>query len=118
MTLELDSHSGTQQPRKYSVAAEYRNRNDAKFAAVLRSVEDGALEFLKFRGRPPPSGYVPFAASSDRQPASRKRKLSEGGGPSGDDISGSYGMSGPATLQIKRQRVHPASNFRGKPREQ
>ena len=67
MTIELGPSPTPEQVRKYTVPAEYRNRNDAKLAVVLRAVEQGAIEFLRFRGNPPPPGYVPYFAQQDHQ---------------------------------------------------
>ncbi|KAH9849147.1 hypothetical protein C2E23DRAFT_888535 [Lenzites betulinus] len=96
ITIELCPSPTPQQVRKYTVPAEYRNRNDAKLAVIARAVEEGAIEFLRFQGRPPPPGYVPFYALQPQQQhengyMNRKRKAWEG---AGGDWSGPSGGSG------------------------
>lgn len=53
LTVTLDATTS----RKYSVPPEYRSRNDAKFAVALLAVEQGALEFIRFRDANPPADY-------------------------------------------------------------
>lgn len=43
--------------RTYATAIEYRNRADAKAAVALLAVEQGVLEFIRFRGKPTPTDY-------------------------------------------------------------
>ncbi|KAI0822152.1 hypothetical protein BC628DRAFT_1422075 [Trametes gibbosa] len=85
ITIELCTSPTAQQVRKYTVPAEYRNRNDAKLAVIARAVEEGAIEFLRFQGRPPPPGYVPKYTQQpqpqfDNSYMNRKRKTWESGG--------------------------------------
>ncbi|KAI9059441.1 hypothetical protein FKP32DRAFT_1606126 [Trametes sanguinea] len=89
MTIELCPSPTPEQVRKYTVPAEYRNRNDAKLAVIAHAVEQGAIEFLRFKGRPPPPGYIPYYAQQyENNYANRKRKNWDGGngdytGPNG-----------------------------------
>ena len=39
------------------VPSDFRNRNDAKIAVLQLAFEQSAIEFLRFRGEPPPEGY-------------------------------------------------------------
>jgi hypothetical protein len=41
----------------WSVATDFRNRNDAKVAVVHVAFEQGAIEFLRFKGESPPEGH-------------------------------------------------------------
>ena len=43
--------------RTYRTKLEYRSRGDAKAAVALMAVNQGALEFIRFRGRSPPADY-------------------------------------------------------------
>ena len=53
--------------------AEYRNRNDAKVAVVQLAFEQGAIEFLRFNGEPPPEGYkVELPPPRESKKAKRK----------------------------------------------
>ncbi|KAI0925302.1 hypothetical protein AcV7_005578 [Taiwanofungus camphoratus] len=64
LTIELSPSPTPDQVRKYTVPTEYRNRNDAKIVIVHLAVQEGVIDFIRFRGHPPPPGYVPFKASS------------------------------------------------------
>ncbi|KAI8976408.1 hypothetical protein BD414DRAFT_539383 [Trametes punicea] len=80
MTVELGPSPTPEQVRKYTVPAEYRNRNDAKLAVIAHAVEQGAIEFLRFKGRPPPPGYIPYYAQQhESYNMNRKRKNWDGG---------------------------------------
>ena len=58
--------------------AEYRNKNDAKVAVVQLAFEQGALEFLRFSGEPPPEGYkVEMPAPRETKKAKRKATATE-----------------------------------------
>lgn len=46
--------------RRYVVPAEYRTKGDAKCAVACRAAEQGAIEFLRFRGGPIPPSYRTF----------------------------------------------------------
>ncbi|GLB40006.1 hypothetical protein LshimejAT787_0705160 [Lyophyllum shimeji] len=46
--------------RTYVAQPAYRTKADAKCAAALEAAEHGVVEFMRFRGEPPPRGYVPF----------------------------------------------------------
>jgi len=41
----------------WMVPADFRNRNDTKIAVLQLAFEQGVIEFLCFRGKPPPKGY-------------------------------------------------------------
>ncbi|KAI0357113.1 hypothetical protein OH77DRAFT_1519559 [Trametes cingulata] len=100
MVVELGPSPTPQQVRKYTVPAEYRNRNDAKLAVIAHAVEQGVIEFLRFKGRPPPPGYVPYYAQQhENQYMNRKRKHWEGGG---GEWAGPGGGGG---WQNKKQRT-------------
>lgn len=60
----------------YTVKPEYRNKVDAKVAVATLAAEQGIFELLRFRGAPPPPGYVSFWESHNRDPVlvSKKRK--------------------------------------------
>ncbi|KZP16311.1 hypothetical protein FIBSPDRAFT_1047558 [Athelia psychrophila] len=60
----LPSHAraraGEMIERRYIVPAEYRTKVDAKCAVACRATEQGAIEFLRFRGGPVPPYYQTF----------------------------------------------------------
>jgi hypothetical protein len=58
MTLKLSLEPNSEDTRSWTVPADYRSRNDAKTAVIELAFENGAIEFLRFRGKPPPEGYV------------------------------------------------------------
>ncbi|KAJ8497072.1 hypothetical protein ONZ51_g720 [Trametes cubensis] len=95
LTVELCPSATPDQVRKYTVPTEYRNRNDAKLAVIAHAVEQGAIEFLRFKGRPTPPGYVPYyAQQKESYLGNRKRKTwDSGGGAWGDADSGSSWQS-------------------------
>ena len=53
LTISLDNATS----RKYTVPTEYGSRGDAKLAVALHAVEEGVLEFIRFRGGDPPDDY-------------------------------------------------------------
>lgn len=63
LTLLLNDPPGPNESRTYSVPAEYRTKNDAKLALVCHAAKEGAIEFLRYSGRPPPRNHVPFLAN-------------------------------------------------------
>ncbi|VDC01565.1 unnamed protein product [Peniophora sp. CBMAI 1063] len=73
MTLKLKFDPSPDEVRTWEVPTEYRSRNDAKLAVLDLAFENGAVEFLRFRGRKPPEGYVVDVGPT----AYRKRKLEE-----------------------------------------
>ena len=85
LTVELAPNANAERVRKYTVPAEYRNRNDAKLAVVLHAVEQGVIEFLRFFGKPPPLGYVANYARPDSQffNSNKKRKNWDSGSAQG-----------------------------------
>ncbi|KAI0641758.1 hypothetical protein C8Q79DRAFT_919018 [Trametes meyenii] len=106
ITIELGPSPTPQQARKYTVPAEYRNRNDAKLAVIMRAVEEGAIEFLRFQGRPTPPGYVAhYAEQNESNFVQRKRKNWEENGGGGE--RGGPGSGG--AWSYKRPRVGGAN---------
>ena len=73
MTLKLTAQPEEHQKRSWTVLTEYRNRNDAKVAVVRLAFEQGAIEFLRFSGEPPPEGYkVELPPPREAKKAKRK----------------------------------------------
>ncbi|KAI0027948.1 hypothetical protein K488DRAFT_60000, partial [Vararia minispora EC-137] len=58
MTLHLSLEPKDGEKMSWTVAAEYRSRSDARIAVVDLAFQNGAIEYLQFRGRPAPEGYV------------------------------------------------------------
>ncbi|TDL16313.1 hypothetical protein BD410DRAFT_844517 [Rickenella mellea] len=59
LTLSLSDDPKPEEIKTWTVPIEYRTKNHAKIAVVLLAAEDGAIEFVRFRGQPPPPGYDP-----------------------------------------------------------
>lgn len=76
LTLKLAGKPEEHQKRSWAVLAEYRNRNDAKVAVVQLAFEQGAIEFLRFNGGPPPEGYK-VELPPPRESKKAKRKAPE-----------------------------------------
>ncbi|KAH7922432.1 hypothetical protein BV22DRAFT_1131453 [Leucogyrophana mollusca] len=73
MILELSIEPTPAEIRKFTVPAEYRTKADAKIGVICQAAEQGAIEFLRFRGEPPPLGYEsPFLMKNYDPNASRK----------------------------------------------
>ena len=106
MTVELCANANAQQSRRYVVAAEYCNRPDAKLAVILRAAEEGVIEFLRFKGNPPPPGYIPYWQRSEHQSFNHKRKSGDMSG-SFHDVPGHNDFIAPghAGWAPKRQRI-------------
>ncbi|KAI0309101.1 hypothetical protein OF83DRAFT_1159297, partial [Amylostereum chailletii] len=93
MTLKLNTE--TSGARSWSVPADYRSRADAKLAVLELAFEHGAIEFLRFRGQPPPPGYVVQLPMPSNGADARKRKALP---DEGDDEV-------PQQQNVKRQRA-------------
>ena len=74
LTLKLTGEPEEHEKRSWTVPANFRNRNDAKIAVLQLAFEQGAIEFLRFRGEPPPEGY------KVKLPAPRESKRRNGRG--------------------------------------
>ncbi|KAI9430495.1 hypothetical protein F5148DRAFT_195407, partial [Russula earlei] len=57
MTLKLTEQPEERERRSWTVPTDFRNKNDAKIAVLQLAFEQGAIEFLRFRGELPPRGY-------------------------------------------------------------
>ena len=77
MTLKLTEQPGERETRSWTVPADFRNRNDAKVAVVHAAFEQGAIEFLRFRGESPPEGYK-VELPPPRESKKAKRKALDG----------------------------------------
>jgi len=74
LIVALPTTSALPEMRKYEVPCEYRNKADARAAVIAQAAEQGVVEFVRFRGRPPPPGYSsPFILRYYDPDASRKR---------------------------------------------
>ncbi|KAG2357074.1 hypothetical protein BDR07DRAFT_1380366 [Suillus spraguei] len=82
MTLHLAADPTPDQTRTWTVSNDYRNKADAKVAVICTAIEQGAMEFIRFRGEPPPPGYTtPYSLqtfnSESSQKSNGKRKMVE-----------------------------------------
>ncbi|KIK81641.1 hypothetical protein PAXRUDRAFT_832706 [Paxillus rubicundulus Ve08.2h10] len=79
LVVELSATPTPEQVRRYTIPTDYRNKADAKAAAVCYAAEQGAIEFVRLRGKEPPLGYVsPYTLRNYDPEASQKRKRAEG----------------------------------------
>lgn len=83
MTLELSSFPTAEETKTFSAPTDYRTKVDAKIAVACLAAEQGAVEFLRFRGGPPPPGYQTFhsALINGAAHAPNKRKDRDDDGP-------------------------------------
>ncbi|KAG1770711.1 hypothetical protein EDD22DRAFT_948318 [Suillus occidentalis] len=82
MTLHLTADPTPEQTRTWTVSNDYRNKGDAKVAVICIAIEQGAMEFIRFRGGPPPPGYTtPYSLETfdpeSSQKSNGKRKMVE-----------------------------------------
>ncbi|KAG2075717.1 hypothetical protein BDR04DRAFT_1091342 [Suillus decipiens] len=82
MTLHLAADPTPDQTRIWTVSNDYRNKADAKVAVICTAIEQGAMEFIRFRGEPPPPGYTtPYSLQTFNpelsQKSNGKRKMVE-----------------------------------------
>ncbi|KAG1767160.1 hypothetical protein EV702DRAFT_1147624 [Suillus placidus] len=82
MTLHLAADPTPDQTRNWTVSNDYRNKADAKVAVICTAIEQGAMEFIRFRGEPPPPGYTtPYSLQTfnpeSSQRSNGKRKMVE-----------------------------------------
>ena len=77
MTLKLTEQPEEREKRSWTVPADFRNRNDAKVAVVHAAFEQGAIEFLRFKGESPPEGYK-VELPPPRESKKAKRKAADG----------------------------------------
>ncbi|KAG1808703.1 uncharacterized protein BJ212DRAFT_1590062 [Suillus subaureus] len=82
MTLHLAADPTPDQTRIWTVSNDYRNKADAKVAVICTAIEQGAMEFIRFRGKPLPSGYTTLYSlqtfgPESSQKSNGKRKMVE-----------------------------------------
>lgn len=82
ITLHLAADPTPDQTRIWTVSNDYRNKADAKVAVICIAIEQGAMEFIRFRGEPPPPGYTtPYSLQTfdpeSSQKSNGKRKMVE-----------------------------------------
>jgi hypothetical protein len=77
MTLKLTEQPEEREKCSWTVPADFRNRNDAKVAVVHAAFEQGAIEFLRFKGESPPEGYK-VELPPPRESKKAKRKAADG----------------------------------------
>lgn len=77
-SLTLDLTPIAPHSRIFSVETEYRNKADALTALRYQAAKDGAIEFLRFRGKSPPIGFVSafteYNAETNRGESSSTKK--------------------------------------------
>jgi hypothetical protein len=79
LVIELSATPTPEQVRRYTIPTDYRNKADAKAAAICYAAEQGAVEFIRLRGKESPLGYVsPYTLRNYDPEASQKRKHAEG----------------------------------------
>ena len=54
MTLKLTEQPEEHERRSWIVPADFRNRDNAKVAVVYTAFEQGAVQFLRYKGDSPP----------------------------------------------------------------
>lgn len=75
MRVILSQFATPEQVKVYKVPVEYRTKVDAKVAVACLAAHEGVIEFVRFRGQPPPAGYIPFATTRNQDtPRGGKRK--------------------------------------------
>jgi hypothetical protein len=77
MTLKLTEQPEEREKCSWTVPADFRNRNDAKIAVIHAAFEQGAIEFLRFKGESPPEGYK-VELPPPRESKKAKRKAADG----------------------------------------
>jgi len=83
LTLKLTEEPEEREKCSWEAPADFRNRNDAKVAVVQLAFEQGAIEFLRFRGVSPPEGYR-VELPAPRESKKAKRKGMDGAGAEGE----------------------------------
>ncbi|KIJ06047.1 hypothetical protein PAXINDRAFT_20735 [Paxillus involutus ATCC 200175] len=79
LVIELSATPTPEQVRRYTIPTDYRNKADAKAAAICYAAEQGAVEFIRLQGKESPLGYVsPYTLRNYDPEASQKRKHAEG----------------------------------------
>lgn len=83
MVIQLSPSPKPDEIKTLSVPAEYRSKLDAKIALACAAAEQGLVEFLRFRGDPPPPGYQTFYSTlmNGTTNAPNKRKDRDDDGP-------------------------------------
>jgi hypothetical protein len=109
LTLKLDEEPEEHEKRSWEAPADFRNKNDAKVAVVQLAFEQGAIEFLRFRGVPPPEGYK-VELPAPRESKKAKRKGTDGAGTEGEGVK-------KKTRLLSQTEQFRAANLPPKPRE-
>ncbi|KAL0576642.1 hypothetical protein V5O48_005342 [Marasmius crinis-equi] len=76
ITLQLDPHSSGQDRKEYTVPCEYASNAHAQVAVLCLAAQLGAIEFVQFRGRNPPPGYVTALAKEAAEALANQKKRS------------------------------------------
>ncbi|KAA1470819.1 hypothetical protein DENSPDRAFT_775170, partial [Dentipellis sp. KUC8613] len=78
LTLKLAEDPQPEQIRTWTAPADYSSKTDAKVAVVTLAFDGGAIEFLRFRGEPPPADYVrtipPAKRPADAEAGKKNKK--------------------------------------------
>jgi hypothetical protein len=77
MTLKLTGQPEGHEKCSWTVPADFRNRNDAQVVVIHAAFEQGAIEFLRFKGESPPEGYK-VELTPLRESKKAKRKAADG----------------------------------------
>src|SRR5712672_597312 len=85
MALKLTEQPEEHEKRSWTAPADFRNKNDAKVAVVILAFEQGALEFLRFKGEPVPK-YYKVELPAPRESKKAKRKRMDGGDDEGESL--------------------------------
>jgi hypothetical protein len=94
MELDLVPIPKPGETRTFRVPIEYRTKADAKTALACIAAEQGAVEFLRFRGQTPPAGYVPFISRREEMGEATRAKRRQ-------DTDHSVGSEGPSQKKFK-----------------
>ena len=115
MTLELSSFPTAEEAKTFSISPDYRTKADAKIAVACLAAEQGAVEFLRFRGDSPPPGYQTFHSTliNGTADAPNKRKCREEDGFQGRKKSKMEGDRHTSSCESKDQDM--ARPYTGRP---
>lgn len=110
ITLHLAADPTAEQARNWTVSNDYRNKADAKVAVICTAIEQGAMEFIRFRGEPPPPGYTtPYSLQAfdpeSSQKSNGKRKM----------VEDAHGESEKPTKRQKKAKTDGASTSDARP---
>ena len=78
MAIDISPDPETPIKKEWKVPLLYRCKGDAKIAVMCAAADDGMMDFIKYRGNPPPIGHELRQGTEDASQVAESNELEEG----------------------------------------